>query len=171
MPTTLRKDRRAVTPIVAEILLVAIAVVLAAMIYFMASALLQSPGANTPYVTFGSPVRIPSGATGRENYSVPVADASRSAPFDAYKFNLMVEGRPASAAVAVASTGQPAPIVVNGTAYRVVWNDAGGGGMLNAGDTFTVSGNGVPLPSRTHFVFYLIWASDGSAIQTAAFQT
>lgn len=171
MPTILRKDRRAVTPIVAEILLVAIAVVLAAMIYFMASALLQSPGANTPYVTFASPTRIPSGITGRENYSIQVADASRSAPFDAYKFNLMVENKTAPTAVAVEASSQPAPIVVNGIPYRVVWNDAGGGGMLNAGDTFTVSGNGAPLPVSMHFAFYLIWAADGSAIQTAQFQT
>lgn len=171
MKPFLRTDGEAVTPVVAEILLVAIAVVLAAVIYIMASGLLQAPGANKPYVTFAAPVRIAAGTTGLANYSIQVADVSASVAYGSYKVNLAVEDTIYSAAVPVAASGQPASLVANGTAYRIVWNDAGGDGMLNAGDTFVVSGNGVPLPANVHFRFYLIWVADGSAIQTASFLT
>lgn len=170
MGPRIRRHRDAVSPVVAEILLIAIAVVLAAIIYIMATGLLQGPGLSKPYVTFAAPTRISDGTSGLANYSVRVAEASQDYAYTSYKVNLVVNNVTTSA-VPVRPTGQVAGLVIGGTAYRIVWADLGGGGMVNAGDTFTISGNNVPLPAGLHVLFYLIWSSDGSAVQSSEFHT
>src|SRR6266545_6390688 len=52
MQSIIRKDEAAVSPVIATILMVAITVVLAAVLYVMVSGLLVGPGATRPQVTF-----------------------------------------------------------------------------------------------------------------------
>ena len=50
----IRKDEKAVSPVIATILMVAITVVLAAVLYVMVTGLLTGPGASKPQVTVAS---------------------------------------------------------------------------------------------------------------------
>src|SRR5207249_8605391 len=54
MHPLIRKDETAVSPVIATILMVAITVVLAAVLYVMVSGLITPVGGNTPLVTFSS---------------------------------------------------------------------------------------------------------------------
>ncbi len=171
MKAILRQDRVGVTPVVAEILLIAIVVVLAAVIYIMASGLLAGPGTNKPYVTFAPYDFIASGTGGRVNCSIVVAGASQTYASTYYKFNLMVSNVTGSAAVRFGANGVPANVTVGGIVYEVTWTTPSGGDLVNTGTAFLISGAGVPLPRHTTFVFYLIWTSDGSTINSIAFLT
>ncbi len=144
----------AVSPVVAEILLVAITVVLAAVIYLMASGLLNSNPNVTPVVAFTGIHGYPAGSY---NTSFSVADASQSLAIVKYHFNLQV-GSTIGQAMDFAPSGTPANITVNGTVYRVTWLDFDGAGTLSQGDQITVSGKGVSLPSLTSFDFTLFTA-------------
>src|SRR3989442_8699257 len=68
----IREDESAVSPVIATILMVAITVVLAAVLYVMVSGLLTGPGATRPVVTFGN-----SNAVGSNGFSFAVAGADR----------------------------------------------------------------------------------------------
>src|SRR5438093_11388717 len=79
----IRKDESAVSPVIATILMVAITVVLAAVLYVMVSGLLTGPGATRPVVTFGN-----SNAVGSNGFSFAVAGASPTDPAANYRINL-----------------------------------------------------------------------------------
>lgn len=161
MKTLRRLDRHGVSPVVAEILLVAIAVTLAAVIYVMASGLLNGPGISKPIVAFGPLQSYP---TGSHNATFSVASASVMYKIANYRFNLEANGAFGNA-TAFAASGAPASITVGGTTYQVAWRDTGSDGGLNDGDLITVSGTGASLPPLTPFAFYLLW-SDGSVLAT-----
>ena len=161
MKTIRRLDGRGVSPVVAEILLVAIAVTLAAVLYVMATGLLNGPSASTPIVAFTPVQTYPSGSY---NATFSVASTSITYKIANYRFNLAVNGSFGSA-TDFAPPGVPAAIQVGGTTYRVTWTDTGNDGGLNAGDLVTVAANGRSLPRATSFVFYLLW-SDGGSLTT-----
>src|SRR5437867_11385381 len=75
----IRKDESAVSPVIATILMVAITVVLAALLYLMVSGLLTGPGATRPVVTFGNVNAVAS-----NGFSFAVAGASPTAPAAPY---------------------------------------------------------------------------------------
>ncbi len=159
MKTILRRSPQAVSPVVAEILLVAITVVLAAVIYLMASGLLNSNPNLTPVVAFTGIHGYPSGSY---NTSFSVADASQNLPIVNYKFNLQV-GTVIGTAMGFAASGTAANITVSGAVFRVVWLDADGGGTLTQGDQITVSGKGLSLPGATSFDF-MLFTSEGQLV-------
>ncbi len=159
MKTMLKRSPEAVSPVVAEILLVAITVVLAAVIYLMASGLLNSNPNVPPVVAFTGIHGYPAGSY---NTSFSVADASRSLAMVNYKFNLEVGGVIGSA-MNFAPSGTAANITVNGTAYRVTWLDLDGGGSLSQGDEITLGGKGISLPGATSFDFTL-FTSEGQQV-------
>ena len=163
MKAIIRKDEQAVSPVIATILMVAITVVLAAVLYVMVSGLLTGPGPTKPFVTF-STAQLAQG-----NATISVAQVSQTVAPDNYRVNLQVGATPGTA-VAMPTSGNSASVTVGGTTYRVYWTDIGGEGTFNAGDTFRVTGNGVALPSNSSFTLYLLW-SDGSQIQTVAWNT
>ena len=166
MKAILRTSPDAVSPVVAEILLIAITVVLAAVIYIMASGLLGSNPNVPPIVAFTG---IHGYTAGTWNTSFGVADASQSLAIVNYKFNLQVGLRYGSA-TNFAPSGAPANVTVNGTVYRVIWLDTDGGGTLTQGDQFQVTGNRKSLPSATNFDFLLFW-SDGNQLTHQAWTT
>jgi flagellin-like protein len=167
MKTILRADTKAVSPVIAEILLVAVTVVLVAVVYIMATGLLSGPaGVQKPLLTF-SPLQPFS--SGNYNATFTIAAASQSYAQANYRFNLEVNGVPGNA-MALAASATPAAMTFGGTTYLVMWTDTGGEHTLNGGDTFKVTGQGVSLPGNTHFTFYLLW-TDGSAVQQEAWTT
>src|SRR5512136_1591865 len=157
MKAILRPCPEAVSPVVAELLLVAITVVLAAVIYVMASGMLGGNPVSRPIVALSG---IHGYAGGSYNTSFSVADASQSKAILNYKFNLQV-GTYYGNATNFAPTGIAADIVVHGTLYHVVWLDSDGGGSLSQGDQFTVTGDHKSLPAAVSFDFLLFW-SDGN---------
>lgn len=155
---TPRRDDRAVAPVVAEILLVAMTVTLAATVFYVASNISsQASVSNHPFVAFGA-VTLQQG-----NATVPIIGASRAVPAADYKVNLEVGttmGRPAN----LAAGGVAVTVTVGGTDYRIAWQDVAGDGLLNAGDPITISAANGPLPSGI-YSFFLIW-SDGAVVQS-----
>lgn len=152
-----------VSPVVAEILLVAITVVLAAVIYIMASGMLGPHATPAPVVALAGPNPYTGGSY---NATLVVADASQALSLVNYKFNLRV-GVTFGNATDFGDSGVAVTVRVNGTAYRVTWTDADGGGTLTRGDEITVTGNRLSLPSRTNFDFILAW-TDGSQLTQLA---
>src|SRR5437773_7837564 len=58
MKGVIRKDEAAVSPVIATILMVAITVVLAAVLYVMVSGLITPVGGNKPLVTFSAVTKV-----------------------------------------------------------------------------------------------------------------
>jgi len=163
MKSVIRKDEAAVSPVIATILMVAITVVLAAVLYVMVSGLITPVGGNKPLITF-------SAVSQDGNATMIVAGASQSVAAANYRLNLQV-GTVTGSAIAMPTTGgNSVNVVVSGTTYRIYWTDIGGELTVNAGDNFRVTGNGIRLPAATAFTFHLLW-SDGSAIQTTTWTT
>jgi len=165
MKSVIRKDEAAVSPVIATILMVAITVVLAAVLYVMVSGLITPVGGNKPLVTFAA-VDQSSG-----NATIAVAGASQSVSPSNYKVNLQV-GSNTGGAVAMPTTGGLfATMTINAVVYRIYWTDIGGEKTVNPGDNFRVTGNNLPLsPAATSYTFYLLW-SDGSSIQQSSWST
>jgi flagellin-like protein len=166
MKPILRPDAEGVSPVVAEILLVAIAVVLAAVLYIMASSLLSTGTSVPPVVAFSA---VHPFSTGSYNATFSVADASRTIRLPNYHFVLKV-GTTLGPRTDFAASTVAAMVTVNGTVYRVTWTDLDGGGALTRGDLITVSGNGASLPRATLFDFSLLW-SDGSLLTDESWAT
>lgn len=166
MKRVLRSRQDAVSPVVAEILLVAITVVLAAVVYLMASGLLSGTNNVPPVVAFSS---VQPFAQGTYNSTFAVADASRSITMPNYRFALKVN-LSVSNATNFAASGFAAKVTVNGVDFRVTWMDLDGGNTLSSGDSITVSGNLKSLPKSTSFDFVLLW-TDGSALTNVAWVT
>src|SRR5881396_2712785 len=84
MKTIIKNDEAAVSPVIATILMVAITVVLAAVLYVMVSGLITPVGGNKPLVTFSAVTQSSGNAT------IAVAGASQSVSPSNYKVNLQV---------------------------------------------------------------------------------
>ena len=165
MKSVIRKDEAAVSPVIATILMVAITVVLAAVLYVMVSGLITPVGGNKPLVTFAAVSQSNGNATFDIAGATPIESAS------SYKVNLKV-GTTTGVAIAMPTTGGNfANVVVGTTTYRVYWTDLAGERNLNPGDSFRVTGNNIPLTAQTTFVFYLVWATDGSSVQSTTWTT
>lgn len=166
MKAILRESPQAVSPVVAEILLVAISVVLAAVIYLMASGILGGHADIAPVVAFAP---VDAFAPGTYNATIPIADASRALSINSYRFNLQVSGTWGNA-TGFAASGAAATVRVNGVTYQVVWRDVDGGSTLTGGDTVKVTGNNRSLPGATTFDLALLW-TDGSQLTHAPWTT
>jgi flagellin-like protein len=166
MKSVIRKDEAAVSPVIATILMVAITVVLAAVLYVMVSGLITPVGGNKPLVTFSAATQANGNAT------IGIAGASQSVSPSNYKVNLMV-GTTTGTAIAMPTTGGGFATLTIGSpavTYRIYWTDIGSEKTVNNGDSFRVTGANIPLPAATSFTFYLLW-SDGSTIQSIPWAT
>jgi len=173
MKAIIRKDEEAVSPVIATILMVAITVVLAAVLYVMVSGLIGGPGTSKPTVAFGSAAPA-TGSNLYKNETVPVASASQAFAPTNYKVNLVAPAGTGSA-LAMPTTGGGSLVLTVGTGfYKVIWTDIGGEGTLNGGDSFTViqvtssAGTTAETMDSGSYTFYLLW-SDGSQIVATTF--
>ncbi len=152
-----RKDEKAVSPVIATILMVAITVVLAAVLYVMVTGLLAGPGASKPVITFSTPEAVVNG------FDFTVAGASQAKSASNYRVNMQV-GTTAGTATALAASMS---FTIGANTYSVAWTDVGGELSVTAGDRFTVTKTG-GLPATTTFTVSLLW-TDGSVIQSAQY--
>src|SRR5947208_14479159 len=82
MKGLIRKDETAVSPVIATILMVAITVVLAAVLYVMVSGLITPVGGNKPLVTFSAVTKV-----NQVTWTFSVASAQPSVSQSNYKVN------------------------------------------------------------------------------------
>ena len=160
-----RADERAVAPVIAEVLLVAMSVTLAATLFVVVSQITSEAtvGPTKPLVFF-TPAELAHG-----NATVRVGATSVVLPASDYRVVLMVGDTPGGP-IAIGSRGCPAPSFVGGTTYGITWTDVGGRGVLTSGDSFLVTGGTAPLPQGHTYRLALLW-TDGSAIATVAWAT
>lgn len=97
---------------------------------------------------------------------VSVVGASSAYPLSAYEINLVVNSTSAGTAVILTSSGTMT-IVAGSHTYNLTYLDISGNGQLKAGNRITVSG----LVKSTAYQLVLIWAADGSQIQTQYWST
>lgn len=163
MKNIIRKDEQAVSPVIATILMVAITVVLAAVLYVMVSGLLVGPGASKPVLTF-SQATLSGG-----NATLSIASVSQSVAPSNYRVNLIVDGTAGGATAMPTANGGTVTVTVSTIAYTIQWTDIGGENTVNGGDSFRVS-RPTGLAAATDYTFVLLW-SDGSQIQSSAWST
>src|SRR5438046_8352758 len=123
----IKNDEAAVSPVIATILMVAITVVLAAVLYVMVSGLITPVGGNKPLVTFSAVTQSSGNAT------IAVAGASQSVSPSNYKVNLQVGSTTGSAVPLPRTGGLFATITINSVVYRIYWTDIGGEKTVNPG--------------------------------------
>src|SRR5436190_1910189 len=82
MKGVIRKDEAAVSPVIATILMVAITVVLAAVLYVMVSGLITPVGGNKPLVTFSAVTKV-----NAVTWTFSIASAQPSVAQSNYKVN------------------------------------------------------------------------------------
>lgn len=162
MKAIIRKDEQAVSPVIATILMVAITVVLAAVLYVMVSGLISGPSTQKPFVTFGTVTKV-----NAVTWTFAVASASPAVAPSNYKVNFAIAGATGSA-LNMGANGVNVTVTGLTPAPGVKWVDIGGEGTVNGGDTFTIAFASAPA-SGASLTFYLLY-SDGTQIQTASWQ-
>ncbi|HYY47711.1 MAG TPA: archaellin/type IV pilin N-terminal domain-containing protein, partial [Thermoplasmata archaeon] len=158
-------DERAVSPVIATILMVAITVVLAAVLYVMVSGLIVGPGASKPLVTFSAVTK-----QNAVTWTFSIASAQPAVAATNYKVNFGI-GTSVGTAVNMGTSNVNTTVTVTGaspSSVGVKWTDVGGGGQVKGGDIFTIAFPSAPA-SGTSLTFYLLY-SDGSSIQQQVWQ-
>jgi len=165
MHSIFRKDDRAVSPVIATILMVAITVVLAAVLYVMVSGLITGPGAQKPLVTFSGVTKL-----NAVTWSFSVASAQPAVAVSNYKVNFGI-GTNTGSAVNMGLNNVNTTVTIAGAtpaSVGVKWTDLGGTGQVKGGDIITIAFPSAPA-TGTSLTFYLIY-SDGSQVQSQQWQ-
>jgi flagellin-like protein len=163
MKAIIRKDEQAVSPVIATILMVAITVVLAAVLYVMVSGLIG--GTNTqskPTITL-TVTKITNG--------VDVMVAGIQPPASPANFKLNIQNRTSLATgtgiAAPTTSGGSAAVTLGGVTFTIVWQNPGASGTISQGDHFVITYGATKPAAGTSWNFLLIW-SDGSVLPTNA---
>jgi flagellin-like protein len=160
----IRKDLEGVSPVIATILMVAITVVLAAVLYVMVSVIITPPDPGKPVMTFGN---FESGSQGTNNYTASwsVAGIDKTdTRFSQYKIALLMDNAP------LTTTAQlllPNTIISFGSTVKVLVRDLGGEGKMSVGDSFLVYG----MTAGHGWRLALLWASDSGEVQHQSWST
>jgi flagellin-like protein len=148
----IRRNEKAVSPVIATILMVAITVVLAAVLYVMVSGLIGTGSVGSPTVDM---TRIPTA----DGYKLEIASPSRTEGLNAYKVSVLKGGTPWS--------DGPKALVGN-----LEWTNPGAGDewlnftdltlddKLTGGDFFDLEN----LESGAQYEVVLLWASNDNKI-------
>src|SRR5438034_980616 len=154
--SVIRKDEAAVSPVIATILMVAITVVLAAVLYVMVSGLITPVGGNKPLVTFSAVTKV-----NPVTWTFSVASAQPSVSQSNYKVNFGIGTNTGTVANMGASNANVTITVAGATpaSVGVKWTDLGGTGTVKGGDIITIAFPSAPATS-TALTFYLLY-SDG----------
>ncbi len=166
MKAIIRKDDQAVSPVIATILMVAITVVLAAVLYVMVSGLIGGTTTSSkPAVT----LTISKTSTGAD---VLVAGIQPTAAPSNFKVNLedVTTAAFGSPVPAPLTTGTNVTVTVESTTFHITWQNPGGSGTISQGDHFVIAHYGTgAYATGTTYSFLLIW-SDGSTLTSINWQ-
>lgn len=120
----IRRNEEAVSPVIATILMVAITVVLAAVLYVMVSGLIGGTTASEPNVQLAQ-----ADGQGANVWKINVAGVSESKDADSFKAIVLKNG-------VLWRTLDP---LDTGSATNITYTDLGGEGKLTTGDYFLVT--------------------------------
>jgi flagellin-like protein len=153
------KNRSGVSPVIATILMVAITVVLAAVLYVMVMGF-GGTNASAPSGAFASAEKS---STNVAKYTF--SSMSKDTKFVDCKFTMGVNGTMAAEAKTITGTGtsQTLTFSVSSVSYTVTFTDLGGDGKISTGDYVTISTTTLHTGDYTAT---LLWAQDGSQICT-----
>ncbi|MCI4349410.1 MAG: type IV pilin [Thermoplasmata archaeon] len=161
--------KRGVSPIIATILLVAITVVLAAVLYVLISGLTRGPG-NTPLgsaIAFNS-AQVGACSAGSCTYTITIATVSSAVTLNSIKTQLVGSGGNATTFGTMtakdASGCQIAQLTTNGAAWTLLAAPTGSGGACGQGG-YPVITLGTGLTSGDQFVLVT-----GAAINQKGYQ-
>ncbi len=145
----IRRNEKAVSPVIATILMVAITVVLAAVLYVMVSGLIGTGTTGAPTVEM---VTTPTS----KGYELKVAAPSRQEGLNAYKVSVLKDGTP---------WGTPSVVKAgdcgNGPANEELnFTDLTSDVKLTGGDFFTLEN----LDSGSTYEVILLWAANDNKI-------
>src|SRR5881396_2508325 len=165
MKGVIRQDEAAVSPVIATILMVAITVVLAAVLYVVVSGLITPVGGNKPLVTFSSVTKV-----NAVTWTFSIASAQPTVAQSNYKVNFGI-GTNTGTVQNMGTSNTNVTVAVTGAtpaSVGVKWTDIGGSGTVKGGDLITIAFPSAPAPG-TSLTFYLLY-SDGSQIQFKSWQ-
>ncbi len=153
----IRRDDSGVSPVIATILMVAITVVLAAVLYVMVTGLIGGGGTVKPVVTFTGASAQPDGS-----WKWTVADIDRSQSLASFEALLLANGT-----TAISSTSLETCETGCGSGLVLTFTDLTGNDNFNGGDFFVLTGTN----PDTDYTMNLIWTSTDDVIQTVTFTT
>ncbi len=152
----IRKDQEAVSPVIATILMVAITVVLAAVLYVMVSGLIGGGGTVAPTISFTAANVLTTG--GGNDWEFRIANVDRTEGFGNYRVSVL---ETTTTILGPTDLGPGTPLLGSGiSVFHLNVTDLDGGGKLSGGDTF-VLGN-TDSGKTYHVVFF--WKSSGNEI-------
>ena len=168
MKAIIRKDEQAVSPVIATILMVAITVVLAAVLYVMVSGLIggQNP-VSKPVITLQLNTKTATGA------DILVTGDQPASPPGNFKVNLEVVSTFGGATQLATPAGTATNVKVpatTGVTYTVTWQNPGGSGNVVGGDHFSIGYPGTGGPSSGNSITLLLIWTDGSTVASVTYQ-
>lgn len=146
----MRKDEGGVSPVIATILMVAITVVLAAVLYVLVTNLIPVDGGQKPFVTFGGPECQADACATSVTEVRPVTSLGK------IQVTVLANG---------ARVIEPTTLVADrnltggGVAFR--YTDLAGDGKMNSGDSFVLRG----MQAGVSYQIAFLWM-DGSEIKS-----
>lgn len=140
----IRRNEEAVSPVIATILMVAITVVLAAVLYVMVSGLIGGTTTAEPNVQFQA-----ADNTANNTWTVTVAGVSEALELGKFKAVLLKD--------AVQDGAAMDPLADGSTVGNIHFNDLDGGGKLSVGDYFTIT-----TETGKDYKLSVIWKESGN---------
>ena len=138
----IRRNEKAVSPVIATILMVAITVVLAAVLYVMVSGLIGGTTASEPNVQAAQ-----AESQGGDVWKIDIAGVSESKDINSFKAIVLKDG-------AVWKTLDP---LGTGSVANITFTDLGGEGKLTSGDYFLVD-----CESGASYELNVAWRDSGN---------
>ena len=146
----MRKDEGGVSPVIATILMVAITVVLAAVLYVLVTNLMPDIDEQKPYVTFGDP------ACSADACTTSVTEVRPAASLEKFRVTVLANGvRIIEPTTLVADQN----LTGGGVAFR--YSDLAGDGKMNSGDSFVLRG----MKAGVSYQIAFLW-QDGSEVRS-----
>ena len=149
----------AVSPVIATIMMVAITVVLAAVLYLLVSGLIGGGTAKEPNISLGQgdPTQVTA------QYKIGVDSVSSAESKASFKVSVLANSSTVAAFTAIGvdtlSGGAPSTGAYGGT-LDLRYTDATGDGKLNNGDWFTLTN----VTASTQYQIVLYWKASGNKV-------
>lgn len=147
----IRRNEEAVSPVIATILMVAITVVLAAVLYVMVSGLIGGTTTAEPNIQFSSPR-----ALGSNRWELKIGGVSEAKDLSNFKAIVTENGTALT----------PMDPVQDGGSAPIQFEDLDGGGTLSIGDYFTITCN-----SNSDYTISIVWKASGNERGSANWAT
>ena len=148
----MRTNEEGVSPVIATILMVAITVVLAAVLYVMVANLVRPIDGLRPIVVLEDLGCDPTSCRGR------VTQASPAESLGGFRVTVLADGNATISPIALG-----AGVDISGGGLTLRYTDLGGEGKVSGGDTFRLTG----VTADVEYEVVLLW--DEAAVQSLVF--